>query len=66
MIHSKLQESTFKSSPPWRGAVDEWLERLTYGAESRRKVMSSRLGFAMGWLENSFCQHSSEWEPFSN
>ena len=25
----------------------EWLEQLDYGAESRRKVMSSRLGFAM-------------------
>ena len=31
----------------------EWLERLGYGAESRRKVVSSRLGFAMRRLENS-------------
>ena len=31
----------------------EWLEWLGYGAESRRKVMSSRLGFAMQRLENS-------------
>ena len=29
------------------GAVVEWLEQLNYGAESRRKVMISRLGFAM-------------------
>ena len=27
-----------------RGAVVEWLERCGYGAESRRKVVSSRLG----------------------
>ena len=25
----------------------EWLEQLDYGAESRRNVVSSRLGFAM-------------------
>ena len=31
----------------------EWLERLDYGAESRRKVVSSRLGFATRRLENS-------------
>ena len=49
-----------------RGAVVEWLERLGYGAESRRKVVSSRLGFAMRRLENSICQPSSKWEPFSN
>ena len=30
-----------------RVAVVEWLEWLGYGAESRRKVMSSRLGFAV-------------------
>ena len=42
----------------------EWLERLDYPAESRRKVVSSRLGFAI--LENSLCQPSSEWVPFSN
>ena len=31
----------------------KWLERLDYGAESRHKVVSSRLGFAMLQLENS-------------
>ena len=30
-----------------------WLERLDYGAESRRKAVNSRLGFAMRRLENS-------------
>ena len=30
-----------------RGAVVDWLERLNYGAESRQKVVSSRLGFAI-------------------
>ena len=35
-----------------RGAVVEWLERLGFGAESCRKVVSSRLGFAMRQLEN--------------
>ena len=38
-----------------RGIVFDWLERLDYGAESRRKVVSSRLGFAMRQLENSLC-----------
>ena len=33
--------------------VVEWFERLDYGAESRRKVVSLRLGFAMRRLENS-------------
>ena len=33
----------------------EWLERLDYGTESRRKVVSSRLGFALRRLENSLC-----------
>ena len=42
----------------------EWLERLDYGAESRRKVVSSRLDFAIRRLENSLCQRSSEWVPF--
>ena len=37
----------------------ESLERLDYDAESRRKVVSSRLGFAMRRLENSLCQPSS-------
>ena len=49
-----------------RGVVVEWLERLDYGAESRRKVVNSRLGFAMRQLENSLCQPSSKWVPFSN
>ena len=48
-----------------RGAVVEWLEQLDYGAESRLKVVSSRLGFAMRRLENSLCRPSSEWVPFS-
>ena len=30
-----------------RGAVVEWLERCGYGADSRRKIVSSRLGFAI-------------------
>ena len=37
-----------------------------YGAESRRKVVSSRLRFAVRPLENSLCQPSSKWVPFSN
>ena len=37
----------------------KWLERFDYDAESRRKVMSLRLGFAMRRLENSLCQLSS-------
>ena len=44
----------------------DWLERLDYGAESRRKVVSSRLGFAIRRLENSLCQPSSQWVPISN
>ena len=44
----------------------EWLEQLDYGAESHHKIVSSRLGFAMRRLENSFYQPSSEWVPFSN
>ena len=32
----------------------KWLEHLDYGAESCRKVMSSRLGFANRRLENFF------------
>ena len=38
------------------GAVVEWLGRLDYGAESRRRVVSSRLGFAIRRLENSVNQ----------
>ena len=39
---------------PWsmRGAVVEWLE-AQLRSESRCKIMSSRLGFTMGRLENS-------------
>ena len=46
----------------------EWLEWLGYtcSAENRRKVVSSRLGFAMRQLENFPCQPSSTWVPFSN
>ena len=46
----------------------EWLERLSYGAESRRKLVSSRLSFAMRRLENSrdLCQANSIWVLFSN
>ena len=33
----------------------ERLEQLDYGAESCRKVVSSRLGFAMRRLENCLC-----------
>ena len=35
-----------------RDAVVEWLETLGYGAESRRKVVRSKLGFAIRRLEN--------------
>ena len=42
-----------------RGAVVEWFERRGYGAESRRKVVSSRLG-------NFLCQPSSKQVTFSN
>ena len=35
-------------------------------AESRRKVESSRLDFAVRRLEYSLFQPSSEWVPFSN
>ena len=47
------------------GAIVELLERLGYGAESRCKVMSSRLGFPMQRLENCLCQPSSKWVLFS-
>ena len=45
-----------------RGSVVEWLERLGNGAENRRKVVSSGIGFAMRHLEN--CQPDSKWVPF--
>ena len=35
------------------GCRSQVVERLDYGAESRRKIMSLRLGFAMRRLENS-------------
>ena len=44
----------------------EWLERLGCGAESRRNVVSSRLGLAIRRLENSVCQPSIKWVSFSN
>ena len=47
-----------------RGAVVEWLEWLGYGAESRRKVASSALGFAIRRLEICLFQPSSKWVPF--
>ena len=31
----------------------EWFEQLDHGAESRRNVVRSRLGFAVRRLENS-------------
>ena len=43
-----------------RGAVVEWLERLGYGEESRRQVVSSRLGSSMRRLQNSLCQPSGK------
>ena len=47
-----------------RGAVVERLERRGYGAKSRRKVASARLGFAIRLRENFFCQPSSKWVTF--
>ena len=44
----------------------EWLERIGYGAESSRKVVSSRLGFAIRRLENSLYQHRGKKVYFSN
>ena len=44
----------------------EWLEWLGYDGESRRKDVSSRLGFAMPRLENSLCQPGSKLVSFSN
>ena len=40
--------------------------QLGNGAESRRKVVSSRLGFGMRRLKNSLCQPSSKRVSFSN
>ena len=47
-----------------RGAVVEWLEQLDYREVGRRKVVSSRLGFAMHRLENFLFRPSSEWVPY--
>ena len=47
-----------------RGAVVEWLERLGYDTESRRRVV--RLGFAIRRLENSLSRPSSKCVPFSS
>ena len=52
--------------PNSKGAVVEWLEQLGYGAEKRRKVVSSMLGFAIRRLERSLCQLNSKWVPSSN
>ena len=41
----------------------EWLERLDYGAESRREVVSSRLGFAMRQLEHSLAIYPLRLNP---
>ena len=49
----------------WAVWMVEWLERLDYGAESRRKVVSSRLGFAMRRLEN-FVTPAVNGDRFSN
>ena len=49
-----------------RGVLVKWLEQLDYSAESCLKVVNSRLGFVMLGLENSLCQPSSQWVPFSN
>ena len=46
-------------------AVVKWLETIVNGAESRRKVMRSYPGFGIRRLENSLCQPSSKWVPFS-
>ena len=35
------------------GAMVKWSEQLDYGAESHRKVVTSRLGFTVQRLENS-------------
>lgn len=50
--------------PHEKGAIVEWLKTLGCGAESRRKVVTTRLGFAIRQLEN--CQPSRKWISFSN
>ena len=49
-----------------RGAVVERLERRGYSTDSRRKVVSSRLGFAIRLRKNFLGQPSSKWVTFSN
>ena len=63
VVSQDLQKSLYlgDTNDIQRGAVVEWLEWLSYGAESRRKVVSSRLGFAMRRPEPS-----SEWVSFLN
>ena len=57
---------TIPFMPNSRGAVVRWLERLGNGADKRRKVVSSRLGFAIRRLKSSLCQPNSKWVPSSN
>ena len=48
-----------------KGAVVEWLERLGYGAESRRKAWVRDWASPYGdW--KTLCQPSSKWVPLSN
>ena len=61
-----LAKMTIPFMPNSRGAVVRWLERLGYGAGKRRKVVSSRLGFAIRRLKSSLCQPNSKWVPSSN
>ena len=44
----------------------ERLERRGFGAESHRKVVSSKLRFAIRLQENFLCQPSRKWVTFSN
>ena len=64
VIH--LAKMTIPFKPNSRGAVVRWLERLGNGADKRRKVVSSRLGFAIRRLKSSLCQPNSKWVPSSN
>ena len=72
LIHHQLRtdihlaKMTIPFMPNSRGAVVRWLERLGYGAGKRRKVVSSRLGFAIRRLKSSLCQPNSKWVPSSN
>ena len=62
----KILYSIVRGAVVERGAMVEWSESLDCGAECRRKVVNSRLGFAMRRLENYLCQPSSRWVPLSN